>query len=260
MQLTGVFTAPRSGDYQFNFQARVSAHFFSRLSFQCFHQPSQQTYQVFAHCTSFYRLVVNFFLQNKENNDAFGDMRLLKDGVTMTYSQMRKDYFTMFGTAILSLQAGNKVRKKMQGSPDARLNVCFKKPVTHLILKSCQMCNRFFETDFRFLFRLIFQFYLMYRLICQKPAHFLSAQMALVSTFFKMFIVLRMYNFDHLINTYLQISIQKLQKCNCSIAGPPTLYLHSYSFALLIILLLRQGICPCLCHSSMVSKSLQGSS
>ena len=25
----------------------------------------------------------------------------------------------------------------------------------------------------------------MYRLICQKPAHFLSAQMALVSTFFK---------------------------------------------------------------------------
>ena len=123
MQLTGVFTAPRSGDYQFNFQARVSAHFFSRLSFQCFHQPSQQTYQVFAHCTSFYRLVVNFFLQNKENNDAFGDMRLLKDGVTMTYSQMRKDYFTMFGTAILSLQAGNKVRKKMQGSPDARLRL-----------------------------------------------------------------------------------------------------------------------------------------
>jgi len=68
MQLTGVFTAPRSGDYQFNFQAR-----------------------------------------NKENNDAYGDMRLLKDGATMTYSQMRKDYFTMFGTAILSLQAGNKV-------------------------------------------------------------------------------------------------------------------------------------------------------
>jgi len=36
----------------------------------------------------------------------------------------------------------------------------------------------------------------MYRLICQKPAHFLSAQMALVSTFLKMFIVLEMYNFD----------------------------------------------------------------
>ena len=36
-----------------------------------------------------------------------------------------------------------------------------------------------------FLFCLIFQFCLMYRLICQKPAHFLSAQMALVSTFFK---------------------------------------------------------------------------
>jgi glutathione S-transferase len=36
----------------------------------------------------------------------------------------------------------------------------------------------------------------MYRLICQKPAHFLSAQMALVSTFFQMFIVLGMYNFE----------------------------------------------------------------
>ena len=29
----------------------------------------------------------------------------------------------------------------------------------------------------------------MYSLICQKPAHFLSTQMALVSTFFQMFIV-----------------------------------------------------------------------
>ena len=47
----------------------------------------------------------------------------------------------------------------------------------------------------RFLFSLIFQFYLMYRLISQKPAHFLSVQMALVSTFFQMFIVLGMYNF-----------------------------------------------------------------
>ena len=47
----------------------------------------------------------------------------------------------------------------------------------------------------RFLFCLIFWFYLMYRLICQKPAHFLSAQMALVSIFFQMFIVLGMYNF-----------------------------------------------------------------
>ena len=33
-------------------------------------------------------------------------------------------------------------------------------------------------------------------LICQEPAHFLSAQMALVSTFFQMFIVIGMYNFD----------------------------------------------------------------
>ena len=47
----------------------------------------------------------------------------------------------------------------------------------------------------RFLFCLIFQFYcLMYRLICQKPVHFLSAQMTLVSTCFQMFIVLGMYN------------------------------------------------------------------
>jgi hypothetical protein len=37
---------------------------------------------------------------------------------------------------------------------------------------------------------------MMYRLICQKPAHFLCAQMALVSTFFQMFIVIGMYNFD----------------------------------------------------------------
>ena len=38
----------------------------------------------------------------------------------------------------------------------------------------------------------------MYKLTCKKPAHFLSAQMALVSIFFQMFIVLGMYNFEHL--------------------------------------------------------------
>ena len=37
-------------------------------------------------------------------------------------------------------------------------------------------------------------------LICQKPAHFLSAQMALVSPFFQMFIVFGMYNFGYHIN------------------------------------------------------------
>ena len=47
----------------------------------------------------------------------------------------------------------------------------------------------------RFLFCLTFQFYLLYKLICRKPAHFLSAQMAFVRTFFQMFIVLGMYNF-----------------------------------------------------------------
>ena len=39
----------------------------------------------------------------------------------------------------------------------------------------------------------------MYRLICQKPAHFLSAQMALARTFFQMFIVLGMCNFAPLL-------------------------------------------------------------
>ena len=36
----------------------------------------------------------------------------------------------------------------------------------------------------------------MYRLTCPKTAHYLSAQMALVSTFFQIFIVLGMYNFE----------------------------------------------------------------
>ena len=41
-----------------------------------------------------------------------------------------------------------------------------------------------------------FQFYLMYKLICQKPAHFWTAQMAVLSSFFQGFIVLLgMYNF-----------------------------------------------------------------
>ena len=36
----------------------------------------------------------------------------------------------------------------------------------------------------------------MYRLISKKAAHFLSAQMALLSSFFQMFKVLGMYNFS----------------------------------------------------------------
>ena len=51
-------------------------------------------------------------------------------------------------------------------------------------------------------YSLIFQSYLMYSLICQKPAHFLSAQMALVSNFFQMFIVHGMYNFAAGFNFY----------------------------------------------------------
>ena len=50
------------------------------------------------------------------------------------------------------------------------------------------------STGQRFIFTEI-TFYKIHILICQKPAHFLSAQMALVSTFFQMFIVLGMYNF-----------------------------------------------------------------
>ena len=54
----------------------------------------------------------------------------------------------------------------------------------------------------RFLFCLIFQCYLTHRLIYQKPAHFLSAQMALVSTFFQMFIVHGMCNFGSKISSH----------------------------------------------------------
>ena len=48
----------------------------------------------------------------------------------------------------------------------------------------------------------------MYRLVCKKPAHFLSAQMALVSTFFLMFIVLGMHNFAYVPETILVNNIE----------------------------------------------------
>ena len=41
----------------------------------------------------------------------------------------------------------------------------------------------------------------MNKLICQKPAHFLSAQM----TFFQMFIVLGMYNFESFTKATLKL-------------------------------------------------------
>ena len=57
----------------------------------------------------------------------------------------------------------------------------------------------------------MFQFYLMYRLICRKkPAHFLSVQMALVSTFFQMFIVLGIYNFAS-VKDYITTSLAKFR-------------------------------------------------
>ena len=40
------------------------------------------------------------------------------------------------------------------------------------------------------------RFYFMYKLICQKPAHLLSAQIAVLSSFLQMFVVLGMYNFE----------------------------------------------------------------
>ena len=40
----------------------------------------------------------------------------------------------------------------------------------------------------------------MYKLICQKPAHFLLAQMTVLSSFFQVFIVLGMYNFESKFN------------------------------------------------------------
>ena len=50
----------------------------------------------------------------------------------------------------------------------------------------------------------------MYWLICQKPAHFLSVQMALVSTFFQMFIVLGIYNFAS-VKDYITTSLAKFR-------------------------------------------------
>ena len=46
----------------------------------------------------------------------------------------------------------------------------------------------------------------MYRLICQNPAHYLSAQM---STLFQMFIVLGMYDFEYNMQSNEQ-SVEKI--------------------------------------------------
>ena len=40
-----------------------------------------------------------------------------------------------------------------------------------------------------------FSFYLIYKLICQKQSHFSSAKMAVLSSFFEVFVTLGMYNF-----------------------------------------------------------------
>ena len=47
----------------------------------------------------------------------------------------------------------------------------------------------------------------MYKLIFQKAAHFLSAQMAELSTFLQIFIVLGIYNFDPFLDLVLSICI-----------------------------------------------------
>ena len=59
----------------------------------------------------------------------------------------------------------------------------------------------------------------MYRLICQKPVHFLSAQMALVSTFFQMFIVLGMYNFGQNVGIRVACLAQEIDPTFCTAAA-----------------------------------------
>ena len=51
-----------------------------------------------------------------------------------------------------------------------------------------------FRLKSRFLYY-SFSFHLKYKLICQKPAHFLFSQMAVLCRFLQMFIVFGMYNF-----------------------------------------------------------------
>ena len=50
--------------------------------------------------------------------------------------------------------------------------------------------------------------FFMYKVMCQKPAHFLSAQMAVLSSFLQVFILLGMYNFSllHCWQRYIPIS------------------------------------------------------
>ena len=55
---------------------------------------------------------------------------------------------------------------------------------------------------------ILFNISVLLDVICQKPAHFLSAQMALVSTFFQMFIVLGVYNFAFIIHLGLPFSTE----------------------------------------------------
>ena len=56
------------------------------------------------------------------------------------------------------------------------------------------LVKKHFKLTWKFRIKILFNISVL--LICQKPANFLSGQMASVSTFFHMFIVLGMYNFD----------------------------------------------------------------
>ena len=71
---------------------------------------------------------------------------------------------------------------------------------------NCSLSQWFFLSFFMFLgckyilnwkSRLLYclRFYLMYKLICQKPDHFFSA-VAVLSNFLQVFILLKMHNFD----------------------------------------------------------------
>ena len=62
-------------------------------------------------------------------------------------------------------------------------------------------------------------------LICKKPTHFLTAQMALVSTIFQMFIVLGMYKFGLHLKEVVQL-IDILFGMYCIYAAQPIVILH----------------------------------
>ena len=80
----------------------------------------------------------------------------------------------------------------------------------------------------RFLFCSTFKFYLMYRLICQEPVHFLSAYMALVSIFFECFNLVCTYNFVAKLELHVSDSHSQLkQLCYFDLSSLGLKFIHS---------------------------------